>query len=342
MKQVLGAVFVLLAEWSNAAASSVVPSRAECAARFGNVTLLPDDLWPQRGMPVLLLSFPGSGNTYLRLLIEFATGFLSSTIYWDHDKELQQVFKAEEKCGLRQIVIKAHPEDMMFRGFMDSKGVEIRGPTALRTTNKKSRRKCDRSFVNHWDKVLLLTRDPYKAIVSDYQRLVTSSHNGEYSPQLQDQSRIKIKGNREMSANDFWLSVAQTKAEAVDAKMNDVIWPILRHSNPDYQQGKSPLPYHHPTLNVSMGVVRYEQLISPSAQEREMALSAVVRMLNVTSSPLRIACAFVLADDPRIRRAAKKLNSTFLFTGVQANLTKVLWSSLKGFAGNFSYSLPSF
>jgi hypothetical protein len=298
-------------------------------------------MWPQRGMPFLLLSFPGSGNTYLRLLIEFATGFLSSTIYWDHDKELQQVFKAEEKCGLRQIVIKAHPEDMVFRGIMDNKGVEIKGPAALRTTNKKSRRKCDRSFVNHWDKVLLLTRDPYKAIVSDYQRLVTSSHKMEYSPQLQDQSRIKIKGGLEMSPNEFWLSVAQAKAEAVGVKMNDVIWPILRHSNPDYLQAESPLPYRHPTLNVSMGVVRFEQLTSPIEKERERALSAVVRMLNVTTSPQRISCAFLLANDPRIRRATKSMNATFLFTGVQANLTKVLWRSLKYFAGNFSYSMPN-
>lgn len=343
---------VLVAGLLLVVAASPAPSREHCQEHYGNVTLIEQDQMWERGMPALLLSFPGSGNTWVRLLLEYATGFLSSTIYWDHDKELQKVFKAEEKCGLRQIVHKAHPEDLVFRGFMDRSGNEIKGPTALRSSNKHVRRKCDRSFVRHWDKIVLLTRDPYRSILSDYQRLITSSHTGEYDPlqqlaqrdggsQTPRVSRPRNKGPA-LTAQDFWLQVATTKAQSFGSKMDEVIYPILRHAHPD---PRSPMPFQHPIYNVSMGVIRYEALASKDAATREAELARAVRMLNVSTATQpdfdqRLRCAFVLADDPRIRRKGGAANATYLYAGIQTNLTEELWGHLAGFASNFSYSRP--
>ena len=301
-------------------------------------------MW-DRGMPALLLSFPGSGNTWVRLLLEYATGYCSSTIYWDHDKELQKVFKAEEKCGLRQIVHKAHPEDLVWRGFMDRANVEIKGPTALRSSNKHVRRKCDRSFVRHWDKILLLVRDPYRSILSDYQRMVTNSHVGAYDPGSGHGTPIRLRNQgdgggserKTLTAKDFWLIVAKNKALSYRDKFDDILYPILRNPNPD---PGALMPLKHPLYNVSMGVVRYEILTDSDPERREEELARAVRMLNVSTHTDRIRCAFVLADDSRIRRGAgtgPKLNMTVMYGSVQANLSLVLWEHLSGFATNFSY-----
>lgn len=297
-------------------------------------------MW-DRGMPALLLSFPGSGNTWVRLLLEYATGYLTSTIYWDHDKELQKVFKAEEKCGLRQIVHKAHPEDLVWRGLMDRNNVEIKGPTALRSSNKHVRRKCDRSFVRHWDKILLLTRDPYRSILSDYQRLVTNSHVGAYDPGHGTPIRWRNQGggSEGLTAKEFWLIVAKTKAQDYRDKFDNILFPILRNPNPD---PGALMPLKHPLYNVSMGVVRYEILADSDQERREEELARAVRMLNVSTHTdrQRLRCAFVLADDSRIRRgvgAGPKLNMTVMYGSVQANLSLVLWEHLRGFATNFSY-----
>lgn len=74
--------------------------------------------------PVFLYTFPGSGNTWTRLLLEYATGYYSGSVYGD--KRLLPMFPGnrcgllvrylrhlciigENVCGPMVSVIKAHP-----------------------------------------------------------------------------------------------------------------------------------------------------------------------------------------------------------------------------------------
>ena len=372
------------------------PTSSECQAAYGTRDFIETSKMWDRGMPYLLLSFPGSGNTWVRLLLEFATGFYSSTIYggggpYGRDAELREVFHAEDKCGLRTIIIKAHPEDLVLSpggADMPPPGPHkdtLQGHTRLRSPNKHVRRKCGRSLIHYWDKVLLLTRDPYRAILSDYQRMVTTSHTGHYSSlssSLADPdtpasttSSPSQPARPKLTAQQFWVDMAITKAEFFRQKMDTVIYPLLSRQGPG-----ALLPFAHPEHPVALGVVRYEDLTNAST--RVDALTRAVQMLNVTTfrDRRRMECAFVLADDPRIRRgynasaasssssAASSSSSSrrsssdsgggggekskergsssasfaLSYRGVQANLTEVLWEQLRGFAGNFSYEKPTF
>jgi len=68
---------------------------------------------------VMLVSFPGSGNTWSRLLIEDVTGFYSGSVYWD--KSLFDggfIGEKEEFRNGKTIVVKNHN----VRGLSDAKG----------------------------------------------------------------------------------------------------------------------------------------------------------------------------------------------------------------------------
>lgn len=57
-------------------------------------------------LPALLYSFPGSGNTWVRLLIEYATGVFSGSVY--DDLSLKSVLPGEGMCDRRVAVVKVY------------------------------------------------------------------------------------------------------------------------------------------------------------------------------------------------------------------------------------------
>ena len=99
-------------------------------------------------LPALLWSFPGSGNTYVRQLMEAASGLRSGSIHYDYSLVMQLPGEAwphrtAEECA-RFSCIKAHA-----------------------VTDATLRTLCD----GHIRSAILLVRHPLKAIWSDYQRI---------------------------------------------------------------------------------------------------------------------------------------------------------------------------
>ncbi|XP_068166162.1 sialate:O-sulfotransferase 2-like [Antennarius striatus] len=95
---------------------------------------------PQENKLVALTSFPGSGNTWVRHLIELTTGFYTGSAYFD--KTLySQGFKGEG-------------EDWR------------KGTTICIKTHSK-----EKESIDEFDSTILLIRNPYKAIISEFNRL---------------------------------------------------------------------------------------------------------------------------------------------------------------------------
>jgi len=95
--------------------------------------------------PTVLASFPGSGNTWARLLLEFSSGIYTGSVYDDID--LMRLMPAEGLDSGAVIAVKAHlnPEKYMEQ-----------------TTARRA---------------LLLVRHPFDAIWAEYQRRVSSGHS---------------------------------------------------------------------------------------------------------------------------------------------------------------------
>ena len=95
--------------------------------------------------PVALASYPGSGNTWLRYLLQQATGIATGSIYNDHDL-LKNGFPGEAVRDGRVLVVKTH---------VPSKA--------------------------NFSKAILLLRDPFEAMLAEYNRR-SGGHIGHASP----------------------------------------------------------------------------------------------------------------------------------------------------------------
>ncbi|KAH8411205.1 hypothetical protein KR215_000297 [Drosophila sulfurigaster] len=103
---------------------------------------------PSAPMLTALASFPGSGNTWLRYLLQQATGILTGSIYKDYGL-LKTGFPAENVCNSSVLLVKTHEW-----------GSKAWAP---------------------FSKAILLVRDPEKAIIAEFNRQ-SGGHIGFASP----------------------------------------------------------------------------------------------------------------------------------------------------------------
>ena len=328
------------------------PTLAECE-QFRGVSYLntTDAPWQidrasDEGIPPLLLSYPGSGNTFLRTLLEFALGVHSCSIYMT-DKELQQVFPGEHICDRKCLVVKGHPSDFIIRGQMDlhnrlSKGGDKRDK--LRGTSKFMRRKCAKGGIQHFSKAILLTRNPFPAILSDFQRVATNSHEGTLTLSMNETFHLRnVKRNpiagKNMTA--VWLAVAMEKAQDFGNSFRSVVVPLMlsNFSAPPAGVNKNPA---FPHLDFStVAIARYEDFVDK--RTRRAALAALVRQafppaLASRATARRLDCAFVLADRKNdIQRSKKLLSMDEVYNKVDPALPCAVWNHTRLFAQHFGY-----
>lgn len=117
--------------------------------------------------PPHLLSFPGSGNAWVRLLIEYATGYYTGSMdTYDYEFLGEGGFIGEKSCGLRLAALRAHPH---FFDFLNAK---------LRFSHNFQRDKCKRGLIREMKRMIVLIRNPYDALWSYYQLLNSLTHSG--------------------------------------------------------------------------------------------------------------------------------------------------------------------
>lgn len=118
--------------------------------------------------PPVLYSFPGAGNTWCRLLIEYATGIYTGSIY--NDASLAEILPGEFACNRRVSMIKIHPHTNGYKSGLTPFGIG----KYFKTDNNK----CAKGAIREFKRAVFLIRDPYDAIWSEYQRRFAKSHVG--------------------------------------------------------------------------------------------------------------------------------------------------------------------
>lgn len=114
---------------------------------------------PTAPLLTALASFPGSGNTWLRYLLQQATGILTGSIYKDYGL-LKTGFPAENVCNSSVLLVKTHEW-----------GGKAWAP---------------------FSKAILLVRDPEKAIIAEFNRQ-SGGHIGFASPDRYKRTKGKCK-----------------------------------------------------------------------------------------------------------------------------------------------------
>lgn len=135
------------------------PDFEECEGFYGKRQFIHQK---KMRVPPLLLTFPGSGTTMTQLLVEYATGIYTGSIY-DED-ELYSIMPGLNFCGQRLGLIKAHTKDMRFA--VNKSGKEF----SVSFDHHKYVRKCHRGMIYGFDRFIFIIRDPWAAIWSNYQR----------------------------------------------------------------------------------------------------------------------------------------------------------------------------
>ena len=139
--------------------AGAMPSYKECNASYGKR----DYLWmTEMRKPPMLLTFPGSGTTMTQMLLEFATGVYSGSIY-DED-ELYAVMPGLRACGQRLSVVKAHIKDLLFKKESDQKEDKV--------TFKSNKYvvKCRNGVIYDFTRFIFVLRSPWAAWWSNWQR----------------------------------------------------------------------------------------------------------------------------------------------------------------------------
>jgi hypothetical protein len=219
--------------------------------------------------PPLLLSIPGSGNTWSRLLLEHATGIYTGSIY--EDKRLFEVLPGEKKCGNMTVASKAHPFSLT---FVNSDKTHKRA--CLKMKEASSRAKCKLGGVPEcFDRALIVIRDPFHSIWSEYNRQFATGHRGDHD------KGILLSSFRPDTAKKVYAE------RLVNSFVSQ--WKLLENVIANFPSG-------------SFAVIKYENLINPAVRTAE--LQKAVNFLGVTGIPTqRIECAFNLSESPKVHRS---------------------------------------
>lgn len=218
--------------------------------------------------------------------------YYTGSIY--DDPVLKDALRGESTCGLRTVAIKGHTADFI----IDEKNKQ------LRFRHSKYRNKCRKGVIYGFKKIILVVRDPYRALFSEYQRHATHDH------------AASVVVNKRFKPSR-WYFTAMNTSQILKEDTDTLVLPILKHFTPE-----------------NLMVVKYEELVNKTKQ-----LDILGAMTKFTDFELpskeRLQCAFQLADKPEVHR--KPRGSMEYFYGMYPNMICELWENSKAFSQAFGY-----
>jgi len=241
-----------------------VNTHQECLSKYGKRAFFKD---VEKRLPPMLYTFPGSGNTWIRLLIEYGTGIYSGSVY--NDNALMDALPAEFTCNWKVSVIKVHPTT---HAFKDLKNGGFRSDGGL---------KCTKGKVLTFKRAVLLIRNPFDSIWSEFQRRVSKSHVGGIDTKAFDWSQ--------------WQAHAASLAS--DYKQ---MWTV-QYTGIEHPSGyaKEDIIY-----------IKYEDLKNETTRVQEM--QKLADFLGILVTPEQLACSFVLASRNTTHRISTETSGSGL------------------------------
>jgi hypothetical protein len=260
-------------------------------------------------LPPLLYSFPGSGNTWVRLLIEHATGIYSGSIY--NDMSLMKLLPGESRCDRSVSVVKAHP--ILAHAF---DGIKVRIDEDDKTLHGMHKCQSGRSHILKFDRAIFLYRNPFAAIYSEGLRSFTKSHNSSLSISL-------FKAN---------IKYFRRKYDAM-ARHYAKMW--VDYNNIIDEIG---------IQNVHF--VRYEHLLNLTT--RNSVLDKLVDFIGLPGGeqPTPLGCVFKYAQKPSVHRSSIPLSDTKMQSLSRRGAYEILsgeiceyWAKFGEISGRIGYPL---
>ena len=292
--------------YCNCLAVDAVAAGAE-PARDARRFLRPDEYVGSGRVPPLLYSFPGSGNTWARVLLDHATGIYTGSVYTD--RSLKPVLPGEQRCDASLSFVKVHVSSGAYLTGM-SKGMSRRWPKCNALKKTADRQGGFRAAI--------VMRDPYDAFVAEFIRKVAHGH-----------ASVLLKSDAPRLAKP-WAAALRVYTLSFKRMCRDV----ARHAAlGDTAQG---LPRQL--------MLRYEDLRAPAMRVEQLRRLVEFAALGTTSSTAGnvsdgvLGCAFAHADDPRMYRpkTPDTLSAIDLYTDQQVC---TVWKKVGSCARSFGYAI---
>jgi len=277
-----------------------------CMKLYSKRDYLPQSIMMKK-IPPLISSLPGSGNSWTRLLIEYATGYYTGSIYGD--ESLIDIFPGEPYCGRRMVGIKAHPGQLWMPKINVAKAV-------VDLNVKSFRRRCHRGLIYGFERILLVTRDPWKSMWAEYSRRISSmiiSNNN-------NNSKILLNHNKSITIDIYnhkvWLQQAMMQVLGEKEFWN--------HQFIDINDSFT---------SKHLAIFRYEDLLDNN--KRINTLRNIIKFINPNNDDNnnidenRLQCAFQLSNNPIIHRKKDANAITIDYGYSDERLVCQLWNELK-------------
>lgn len=297
---------------------------ASCLRRFGYRRFF-NRVQRARHLPPLLWTFPGAGNTWLRMLLDYSTGIYSGSVYGD--PSLLPLLPGEGRCDRSVIAVKAHPSHIDSLDFVPAAGGVLR----LNVTRKPQYEKCAPLRFNG---AIVVVRDPYRAIWAEYKRHVNW--------------REVVVGRPfgAESASETCRRALRSQSLHSGAMLRDCFdAPHFHHHAYHLARSWKHAWFHYGRFrsmrHARLMQVAYEDLIDP--RKRMQVLRRMVDFMDLQPRVLEEAlrCAFTLADNPHIHRKHSADRSAQMATieDAYANRTVVcmMWQLIRRKAARFGY-----
>ena len=281
--------------------------------------------------PPLLWTFPGAGNTMMRLLLDHATGVYTGSVYGD--PSLLPLLPGEGRCDRSVVAVKVHPTHVDSNDMV--RAADDGGALRLNVTRKPQYLKCAGL---RFDAAILIVRDPYRSIWAEYKRYV----NWKEVVANKDSGGVSSSACRAALRGQDLHSGGLLRACFAPAHWRDQARKLARswkHMWFHYEKFKRMKAGKRSTRVLQ---VAYEEVLKPDA--REAALRRIVDFLRLPHavSDATLRCAFALADDPRTHRAAQSDASQQYVTLQQAyanaSLVCDMWKSFRRKASKAGYA----
>jgi hypothetical protein len=263
-----------------------------CMKHYGKRDYLPVQKMMNK-IPPLITSLPGSGNSWSRLLIEYATGYYTGSIYGD--ESLIDIFPGELFCGRRMVAIKSHPGQLWMPKINTAKAV-------VDLNVKSFRRRCHKGLIYGFERMILVTRDPWKSMWAEYNR--RKAHHLVHN--------ISVKA--ETFNSKVWLQQALMQVLG-----ETEFW------NQQFIQMNQSFTTTH------LAVFRYEDLLDET--KRIDALRDMIKFIDPNDDGIvnesRLQCAFVLSNNPIIHRKKDPTAVSIDYAYSDQRLVCQIWNELK-------------
>lgn len=211
----------------------------------------------------MLYSFPGTGNHWLQLLVEFSTGLYTGSIY--NNEQLAEVSPGISHCSKQVILIKLHPNhyhwDQVEQG--------------------KLSKKCVRNNVTSFSSAVLLIRHPFDAIWSEYVRSITNSHTGILEREHFNQTHFYHEAIELSKMYKYMVTKDYKLAEQYYGKHNTIYIRYEDLLSAKLREGELMRLLHFLHHSVSF----------PTSMNMSTELSKLERL----------QCAFILAEESKVR-----------------------------------------